>query len=98
MKHGLLSNISKATIYHLCNGGSHSSGSPILLLESKKIIGIILGIKGDKNYNLGIFIKPLIIKLYKMKKINKLEKNKQIIVNENEPRKKILRMKIILMK
>ena len=84
MKHGLLSNISKATIYHLCNGGSHSSGSPILLLESKKIIGIILGIKGDKNYNLGIFIKPLIIKLYKMKKINKLEnkrKNKSCIKN-----------------
>jgi len=97
MTHGLLSNISKATIYHLCNGGSHSLGSPILLLESKKIIGINLGMKGDKNYNLGIFIKPLIIKLYKMK-INKLEKNKQIIVNENEPRKKILRMKIILMK
>ena len=89
MKHGLLSDISKTTIYHLCNGGSHSSGSPILLLESKKIIGINLGMKGDKDYNLGIFMKPLVTKLNKLKERHKLEKNISNIDIKNELIEKI---------
>ena len=59
ISYGLLDNINKNEIYHRCSTGNGSSGSPILLLKTKKVIGIHFG--GNTLYNLGLFLmKPLI--------------------------------------
>ena len=76
VSYGLLSNISNENISHHCYTKKGSSGSPIISLETFKVIGIHQGAMIDKekdyDYNLGIFIKyPL--NEYEMK--NKKSKN-----------------------
>ena len=66
VSYGLLSYISNNKIYHRCNTEHGSSGSPILSLDTNKVIGIHRGIcKGndDKIYNIGILFKYIIYKL-----------------------------------
>ena len=51
-------NLDKKKINHLCNTKEGSSGSPILLLENSKIIGVHFGCPGKKfEVNYGTFIK-----------------------------------------
>jgi len=47
------------------SGGS--SGSPIINLPNFKVIGIHLGGHPNNNYNIGIFLKEPIEKLYEKK-------------------------------
>ena len=57
--YGLLENIDGNEIRHKCDTGRGSSGSPILLLKTKKVIGIHCG--GSTSFNLGLLIiKPLL--------------------------------------
>ena len=57
--YGLLDSISGNEIRHKCNTGPGSSGSPILLLRTKKVVGIHY--MGSTSFNLGLLlIKPLI--------------------------------------
>ena len=57
--YGLLDNIDGNEIKHKCNTSYGSSGSPILLLKTKKVIGIHR--IGSTSFNLGLLlIKPLI--------------------------------------
>ena len=57
--YGLLDIIDGNEIRHKCDTGRGSSGSPILLLKTKKVIGIHCG--GSTSFNLGLLlIKPLL--------------------------------------
>ena len=77
-------------IRHLCPTETGSSGSPILNLSNCKVIGIHIGTKEGKNWNLGAFIKvPIEIfsKKFCLNKIcNKLI-NEPIFNLENIPTK-----------
>ena len=56
VSYGILNKIKdRYKIVHYCSIGRCSSGSPILGLSNKKIIGIHRGVKS--NYNRGIFLK-----------------------------------------
>ena len=73
-------------IEHKCNTLEGSSGSPILSLETFKVIGIHCGCyPGTKKLNIGIFIK-YVIDIFNNFKTNKNEMNK--IDNENIIKKK----------
>ena len=52
--YGLLNKIDKTDLQHKCYTGKGSSGSPILLLKSKTVIGIHSG--GLQKFNLGLFL------------------------------------------
>ena len=51
---GFLDKIDRIEIQHKCNTGKGSSGSPILLLKTKTVIGIHYG--GSSSFNLGLFL------------------------------------------
>ena len=70
----------KKTIIHLCSTEEGSSGSPILLLKTFKIIGIHCGFhKNNNKCNYGTFIQYLIIKFNK----NYYNKETKIILNNS---------------
>ena len=60
--YGLLKNIEQNKIIHKCNTDAGSSGSPILLLNNNKVIGVHYGCpKHNFNFNFGsLLIKPII--------------------------------------
>ena len=70
------------SFFHLCNTEGGSSGSPILLKNNKKVIGIHIGGSKEKEkpYNIGCFLKDFINKINeeykKTKKLVKLKKKK----------------------
>ena len=68
------------SIHHFCETQYGSSGSPIINLENFKVLGIHKG-AGDKNFNLGTFLKNPIKKLKEIVDMkNQLEnKNNEII-------------------
>lgn len=58
---GLLSNIHNIEINHKCNTEKGSSGSPILLLENKKVIGLHKGAAAGKfDFNKEVLMKGII--------------------------------------
>ena len=59
VSYGILTQLDKGRISHLCSTEDGSSGSPILLLENSKLIGIHFGCpKNSKfQFNYGTFIK-----------------------------------------
>ena len=59
VSYGLINDIIDDTINHYCNTEEGSSGSPILSLETNKIIGVYYEGSG-KKINYGIFIKKVI--------------------------------------
>jgi len=75
VSYGILNNIEENKIIHKCNTDTGSSGSPIILLNNNKVIGVHYG--GSKhnhnfNFNFGTLLKrPLLeyIKIYN-KKLN----------------------------
>ena len=87
VSYGIIKNIKdNKKIEHKCNTLEGSSGSPILSLETFKVIGIHCGCYPDtKKLNIGIFIK-YVIDIFNNFKTNKNEMNK--IVNENIIKKK----------
>ena len=71
VSYGLINFINNnKTIYHYCNTEEGSSGSPILSLETFKVIGIHCGCySGSQKLNYGTFIKYVIDLYNKPKKI-----------------------------
>ena len=85
---GFIKSIEKEYIMHKCSTETGSSGSPILLLNNCKVIGIHCAgaIDDNKNYNKGILINYCITKLNKTNPIyrKREEKTKDIIkIEEN---------------
>ena len=102
VSYGLINEIDENyEIHHFCITSKGSSGSPIILIENNKVIGVHKGHKGLKEeYNQGIFLK-LAINLffsnkkyeYKNNKINQISNNKNDNNNNNVSKNEI---KIIL--
>ena len=57
MNPGILKKINKNNFEHLCNTKDGSSGGPILLLKTCKVIGIHWGSSNHLNFNFGTLIK-----------------------------------------
>ena len=60
VSYGLIKDIKDKEILHLCNTEVGSSGSPILLIDSFKVIGVHKGGNKIYNFNEGIFFKYVI--------------------------------------
>ena len=96
--YGLLSNIEENKIKHKCNTDTGSSGSPILLLKSNKVIGIHYGSSSHNfSFNFGTLILKPILEFQKIsnnllviKKNNKnnIKKNISIVGGENKIKNK----------
>lgn len=69
-------------IVHLCNTFPGSSGSPILMLSTNKVIGIHKEASGRFNFNKGKFLKFPIDEYLENKNIIKVKKNKEITKKE----------------
>ena len=72
--YGLLNKIDKTDLQHKCYTGQGSSGSPILLLKSKTVIGIHYG--GLPQFNLGLFL------LYPLLEFQNISNNMTVIKND----------------
>ena len=88
VSYGLLNSIENEDIYHLCSTEGGSSGSPIVSLDSFKLIGIHTGYfkdkKYNKGYNKGLFIKYIIDEFNKIENIKKNNnKNESNIIDES---------------
>ena len=86
VSYGILKSINKDNneINHLCCTNEGSSGSPILSLESMKVIGIHRASNKTFNYNLGIFLNNPIKQIKnEMKIIGEIKKN-YIEINNKE--------------
>ena len=96
--YGLLSNIEENKIKHKCNTDTGSSGSPILLLKSNKVIGIHYGSSSHNfSFNFGTLILKPILEFHKISnnllvinKNNNIKKNISNIENKNKNEKKII--------
>ena len=77
VSYGLLNKIDKREIQHKCNTGKGSSGSPILLLKSKTVIGIHYGSSVGINsiFNSGLFL------LYPLLEFQNISNNFTVIKN-----------------
>ena len=66
VSYGLLSYMKNGNLKHYCSTEDGSSGSPILSLDSNKVIGIHKGClkKESPESNVGIFIKIALDKIY----------------------------------
>ena len=82
--YGIISNINNNLIYHKCITKEGSSGSPILLLNNFKVIGIHRGYTHIFNFNNGIFIQRPIIEF--LNNFNNIKKNNDDN-NKNEIKK-----------
>ena len=71
ISYGLLNKIDRKEIQHKCYTGKGSSGSPILLLQTKTVIGIHFG--GTKLFNLGLFL------LYPLLEFQNINNNMTVI-------------------
>ena len=69
VSYGLLKIMKNEYLYHSCSTEKGSSGSPIISLESFKLIGIHIGYSKTSKWNKGLFIK------YAINEFNKLESN-----------------------
>ena len=74
VSYGILNNIEDNKIIHKCNTDSGSSGSPIILLNNNKVIGVHYGgSKHNHNFNFGTLLKiPLLdyIDIYNKEELN----------------------------
>ena len=71
ISYGLLNKIDRREIQHKCFTGKGSSGSPILLLQTKTVIGIHCG--GTSLFNFGIFL------LYPLLEFQNIDNNMTVI-------------------
>lgn len=56
VSYGLITDLAENNFHHLCNTDKGSSGCPILLLDTFKVIGVHFG-GSHFNFNIGTFIK-----------------------------------------
>ena len=69
VSYGLLNKMENEYLYHLCSTEGGSSGSPIISLDSLKLIGIHRGFYKPNKCNIGLFIR------YAIDEFNKIENN-----------------------
>ena len=82
VSYAILENCENNKIIHKCSTEKGSSGSPILNLKIKKVIGVHQG--AYKDLNIGIFLKNAIKNLNnKMKKIGEIKNNNNNSNNNN---------------
>ena len=81
--YGLISDLIDNDIYHICNTEHGSSGCPILLLDTFKVVGIHYG-GGHFNINKGTFIKYAIDAFNNKYKNNLIENNNKNISLKNK--------------
>ena len=75
VSYGILTKIKDNTIYHKCWTEFGSSGSPIINLKTKRVLGVHKGYENQKE-NIGIFLKRPIIQLNnEMKRIQDIKCN-----------------------
>ena len=93
--YGLLHSITESKINHKCNTDTGSSGSPILLLKSNKVIGIHYGSSSHNfSFNFGTLILKPILEFQKISnnllviKKNNIKKNISIVRGENKIKNK----------
>lgn len=62
---GILNEIkeNKSEINYLCSTEKGSSGSPILSLDTREVIGLHKGTTKDYNYNIGVLMRDIIVEL-----------------------------------
>ena len=97
VSYGVLKEILDFDINHCCSTQDGSSGSPILLLENKKVIGVHKEQNNQYNFGKGTFLqKPIIEFIENLKKKNQLnkyyyskEKKTDKRSNYSKPKKKI---------
>ena len=81
--YGLLHSITESIINHKCNTDTGSSGSPILLLKSNKVIGIHYGCAKYKSFNFGsLILKPI----FEFQQIS----NNMLVIKKNNDSNNIL--------
>ena len=93
---GLIINIKKEKIKHTCSTENGSSGSPILLLNNNKVIGIHIGSyrEDTKNFNIGLFIKSFIDEINKNEDLKiKLTKFNEKFKNQIEEKDNFIKEK-----
>lgn len=85
VSYGLLNKIDKYEIQHLCSTKNGSSGSPILYLKTKKVIGIHKNASKKDNFNGGTLLNVLLNDIkYKIKeKKNGVNKSTKVINDNN---------------
>ena len=81
VSYGLLTSIDKYEIKYTCSTENDSSGSPILNLETNKVIGIHKGGSINFKFNKGTYLKYILIDFIQNNK-NKI-KEKQYNINNN---------------
>ena len=74
VSYGILKEIQTYQFSHLCSSKCGSSGSPILSLDEKKVIGIHIGNHKVDNYNIGTFLN------YPIQQF--IQKNKELLLKE----------------
>ena len=89
--YGLLLSITESEIKYKCNTDTGSSGSPILLLKSNKVIGVHYGSVKDNFFNFGTLILKLIFEFQRIsnnilviKKANDLKNNLYSLFEPNK--------------
>ena len=81
--YGLLHSITDCRINHKCNTDTGSSGAPILLLKSNKVIGVHYG-SGKFAFNFGtLILKPIFEFQQIYDYIKAIKKNNDSINSEN---------------
>ena len=79
---GIINSINNYEFSHLASTQQGSSGSPIFILNTTKVIGINKQSKKDKSENYGNFIGPIIESLKKNLKYDKKQYDKDIYYGE----------------
>jgi len=80
VSYGLLTSLNKSEIKHTCSTEYGSSGSPILNLESNKVIGIHIGGSMNFEFNKGTYLKYILIDFIQ-KNTNKIKENQYCVIN-----------------
>ena len=83
VSYGLINRIDDNEIIHYCNTEEGSSGSPIISLDTFKVIGVHYGSSSKHKFNYGTFIKNILNKFYDKDKMN--NNNSNVINNYNMP-------------
>ena len=82
VSYGLLTSLDKYEIKHICSTENGSSGSPILNLETNKVIGIHKEGSINFEFNKGIYLKYILID-YIQKNTNKINENQYSFIHNN---------------
>ena len=82
VSYGLLTSLDKYEIKHICSTENGSSGSPILNLETNKVIGIHKEGSINFEFNKGIYLKYILIDFIQ-KNTNKINENQYSFIHNN---------------